>query len=60
VDGFAAIVSLSGGVPCIAVGGVQPEDVAAVRAAGGAGVAVAGGILRADDIETAVRRYARG
>jgi thiamine-phosphate pyrophosphorylase len=60
VDGFAAIVSLSGGVPCIAVGGVQPEDVAAVRAAGGAGVAVAGGILTADDIETAVRRYARG
>jgi thiamine-phosphate pyrophosphorylase len=60
VNGFAALVSLSGEVPCIAVGGVQPEDVAAVRGAGGAGVAVAGGILTADDIETAVRRYALG
>jgi thiamine monophosphate synthase len=34
------------------------EDVAEVRAAGGAGVAVVSGILGAEDVETAARRYA--
>jgi thiamine monophosphate synthase len=37
---------------------VRPEDVAEVRAAGGAGVAVVSGILGAEDVETAARRYA--
>ena len=48
-DGFARIVALAQGVPCIAIGGVQPVDLPMVRQAGGAGVAVAAGVLAADD-----------
>ena len=57
-EGFRRIAALAGKIPCIAIGGVRPEDVAEVRAAGGAGVAVVSGILGAGDIETAARRYA--
>ncbi len=56
-DGFARIVSLAGATPCIAIGGVRPEDVRAVRDAGGAGVAVVSGILAAADVAAAARRY---
>jgi thiamine-phosphate diphosphorylase len=56
-DGFAAIVRLSGGRPCVAIGGLRPEDVTLVRAAGGAGVAVVSGILGAADVEASARRY---
>ncbi len=58
VDGFARIAQLAPkGVPCIAIGGVLPEDVAEVRAAGGAGVAVVRGILGTEDVESAARAY---
>jgi thiamine-phosphate diphosphorylase len=57
-EGFRRIVALAQGRPCIAIGGVRPEDVAAVLAAGGAGVAVVSGILAESDIEAAARRYA--
>jgi thiamine-phosphate pyrophosphorylase len=57
-DGFARIVALARGVPCIAIGGVQPFDLPVVRQAGGTGVAVAGGVLAADDVEAATRAYA--
>ena len=56
-DGFAAIVRLAGGRPCVAIGGLRPEDVPLVRAAGGVGVAVASGILRGADVEASARRY---
>ena len=56
-EGFAAIVRLSGGRPCVAIGGLRPEDVTLVRAAGGAGVAVVSGILGAADVEASARRY---
>ena len=56
--GFRRIVELSGGKPCIGIGGVRPEDVAAVLAAGGVGVAVVSGILGEEDVEAAARRYA--
>ncbi|NOT09773.1 MAG: thiamine phosphate synthase, partial [Gemmatimonadales bacterium] len=49
------ILALSNGVPCVAIGGVMPGDVALVRAAGGAGVAVVSGILSAADPEVAAR-----
>lgn len=59
-EGFAALAGLSAGRPCLAIGGVLPEDVPLVRAAGGRGVAVASGILAAADVEGAVRRYGGG
>jgi thiamine-phosphate pyrophosphorylase len=55
--GFAALVALAGDKPCLAIGGVMPGDLPEVRAAGGAGVAVASGLLRADDVEAAARQY---
>ena len=57
--GFGAIVAAAAGIPCVAIGGLQPEDVAAVRHAGGIGIAVASGILAAKDIAAAASRYAR-
>jgi thiamine-phosphate pyrophosphorylase len=58
-DGFRRIVQHSGGRPCVAIGGVRPEDVGPVLAAGGAGVAVVSGILGEEDVEAAARRYTR-
>jgi thiamine-phosphate pyrophosphorylase len=55
--GFRNIVDRSAGRPCIAIGGVRPEDVASVFASGGSGVAVAGGILGSEDVAAAARRY---
>lgn len=59
VNGFRSFVAVSGGRPCLAIGGVRPEDVPLVLAAGGAGVAVVSGILGAEDVEAAARAYAR-
>ena len=56
-EGLRRIVALAGGIPCVAIGGVRPEDVSAVRAAGGAGVGVVSGILGADEVERAARDY---
>jgi thiamine-phosphate pyrophosphorylase len=58
VEGFRRIVALARGRPCIAIGAVRPEDVPTVLAAGGVGVAVVSGVLGADDVEAAARRYA--
>jgi thiamine-phosphate pyrophosphorylase len=55
--GFRRLVSLAGTIPCVAIGGIRPDDVGAVRAAGGAGVAVVSGILGAGDVEAAARGY---
>jgi thiamine-phosphate pyrophosphorylase len=57
-EGFASLVRASGERPCLAIGGVGPDDVPRVRAVGGAGVAVAAGILAGEDVEAATRRYA--
>lgn len=59
-EGFRRTVALAKGTPCVAIGGVRPEDVPAVLAAGGAGVAVAAGILGAADVERAARSYWEG
>ena len=56
-EGLRRIVALAGAIPCVAIGGVRPEDMSAVRAAGGVGVAVVSGILGAGDLEQAARRY---
>jgi thiamine-phosphate pyrophosphorylase len=58
VAGFRRLAFLAAETPCIAIGAVRPEDVPAVRSAGGAGVAVVSGILEAGDVEAATRRYA--
>ncbi len=57
--GFARIVALAGGRPCIAIGSVQPDDVPAVITAGGGGIAVVSGILGGDDVEQRAARYRR-
>jgi thiamine-phosphate pyrophosphorylase len=57
-EGFQRLRKLAGRRPCIAIGGVRPEDVAVVLRQGGAGVAVASGILAADDVAAAARDYA--
>ena len=59
VDGFTRLRLLSRGRPCMAIGSVLPADVSIVRSAGGAGVAVASGILGAGDVEAAARNYRR-
>jgi thiamine-phosphate pyrophosphorylase len=59
-DGFRQLVGIAGGRPCLAIGGLRPQDVATVRAADGSGVAVVSGILRGEDIEAGTRRYAAG
>ena len=59
IDGFAAVCRLAPpGVPCVAIGGVRPEDVNGVRAGGGVGVAVVRGILDAANVEAAASPYA--
>ncbi|GGK96266.1 thiamine-phosphate diphosphorylase [Curtobacterium luteum] len=56
VAGFGRIAR-STGVPCVAIGGVTLEDVAALRAAGAAGVAVVSGICAAPDPGAAAAAY---
>ena len=56
-EGFRAIQALSRGIPCVAIGGIRPEDGAAVLEAGGAGVAVVSGILGVTDVAQSARRY---
>ena len=57
-EGFAMLCALSGGRPCMAIGGITPADGPLVLAAGGVGVAVASGILGAEDVEAAAREFA--
>ena len=57
-QGFADLVRESAGRPCVAIGGIRPEDVDSVLRAGACGVAVVSGILGAADVEAAARRYA--
>jgi thiamine-phosphate pyrophosphorylase len=60
LEGFAVVCRLApANVACVAIGGVTPEDIPLVRRAGGAGVAVVGGILAGKDVEGAARGYAR-
>jgi thiamine-phosphate pyrophosphorylase len=58
IDGFTRVGRLAPpGVPCVAIGGVRPEDVRRVLAVGGAGVAVIRGILAANDVESAAAAF---
>ena len=55
--GFAALAARSGGIPCVAIGGVRPEDAPEVARAGGVGLAVVSGILGSEDVESNARAY---
>lgn len=59
-EGFARLVRLAGGRPCLAIGAVRPEDAPLIATAGGAGVAVASGILAASDVRAAAASYVTG
>jgi thiamine-phosphate diphosphorylase len=56
LDAVRAICQAST-IPVIAIGGVRPDDVGPLRAAGAYGVAAVRGIWRADDAEDACVRY---
>jgi thiamine-phosphate pyrophosphorylase len=58
-EGLSRLVGLAGSKPCIAIGGVTPADVASIFSSGGAGITVSSGILAANDVEAAARRYWR-
>jgi thiamine-phosphate pyrophosphorylase len=47
-EGIAAICRAAR-VPVVAIGGIEPDDAPAVLAAGAAGIAVMGSVMRADD-----------
>ncbi|HEX3885645.1 MAG TPA: thiamine phosphate synthase [Stellaceae bacterium] len=54
LDGLAAAVALANG-PVVALAGITPANAASCLAAGAAGIAVMGEIMRADDPERVVR-----
>ena len=56
-QGFQRLTRFAGVRPCIAIGGILPDDVPVVLRAGGSGVAVVSGILGAGDVERAARGY---
>lgn len=56
VEGVAAFAAAAP-VPCVAIGGVRPDDVGPLRAAGLAGVAVVSAICSADDPAAAARAF---
>jgi hydroxymethylpyrimidine kinase/phosphomethylpyrimidine kinase/thiamine-phosphate diphosphorylase len=58
VDGFAALAAVSP-VPCVAIGGVRVSDVAALRAAGAAGIAVVSAICAAPEPRAAADEFVR-
>ena len=54
IDGFAGLVA-SAPLPCVAIGGIEVGDVAALRRAGAAGVAVVSAVSGAADPAAATR-----
>ncbi|HJU64577.1 MAG TPA: thiamine phosphate synthase [Gemmatimonadaceae bacterium] len=50
-------VSRATSTPCVAIGGIKPRHIAALRAAGAWGVAAISGIWGADDAEQAAAEY---
>jgi len=57
VAGFARLAEATG-LPAVAIGGVTVHDLAPVRAAGGAGVAIVSGICAAEDPRSAAESFA--
>ncbi|GAA1789740.1 thiamine phosphate synthase [Agromyces lapidis] len=57
VDGFARVAAETE-LPCVAIGGIGIADLAPLRAAGAAGVAVVSALCAADDPRTAAQAFA--
>lgn len=57
VEGFARLAATTP-LPCVAIGGVNLDDTAALRAAGAAGLAVVSAICAAPDPQRATRAFA--
>ncbi|MFN2317057.1 MAG: thiamine phosphate synthase [Gemmatimonadales bacterium] len=57
VEGVRDLVLQAAGRPCVAIGGVRPEDVAPLQTAGVAGVAVVSGVF-SGEAEEGARAYA--
>ncbi len=58
VAGFAAFAAESP-LPCVAIGGIGPDDIAPLRAAGAAGVAVVSALCAAEDPQAAAQGLLR-
>ncbi len=56
-SGLREVVALANGIPCVAIGGILPRDLPAIRAEGAIGVAVVSGILGESDLERAARAF---
>ncbi|MBT3351348.1 MAG: thiamine phosphate synthase [Nitrospinaceae bacterium] len=57
--GMGKILPYAGGIPAVAIGGVNAENLAPVIAAGAQGVAVIGAVMGASDPEAAARELRR-
>lgn len=57
VEGFARLAAAVP-VPAVAIGGIGLSDIAALRRAGAAGVAIVSAICAAEDVEATARRFA--
>ncbi|MGH7591532.1 MAG: thiamine phosphate synthase [Gemmatimonadales bacterium] len=55
--GAARLIARIAPVPAVVIGGVVPEDIAAIIAAGGVGAAVGAGILGQEDVRRAAAAY---
>jgi thiamine-phosphate pyrophosphorylase len=56
---FVRKVCKSVDIPVYAIGGISPENIAAVREAGAAGACVMSGIMRCDDVNSYVKNFGR-
>jgi thiamine-phosphate pyrophosphorylase len=56
--GVRSLVAMLDGLPTWVIGGLEPVDLAAVRATGAAGVAVASGLFRGDRVSENFKAYA--
>lgn len=54
IHGFSALAATTR-VPCVAIGGIGRQDIASIKRAGGAGVAVVSAVCAAPDPEAAAR-----
>ena len=57
IEGLRSLIDAAAGLPVLAIGGIQPEQVETVLDAGAAGVSIRSGVLAAEDPAAAARRY---